>query len=105
MARRKGGEGGESGETPAVANPPGQGRNTTFAAFTGFFFTEAEVGTTSPVSLDSGSPDTPTLQLGPESATYGPFSAGRWHPYPGPRIRRRSAPLRRFFSEPTTVGV
>ena len=40
----------------------------------------------------------------PQVRRYGAFDTGRWHPYPGPRIRRRSAPLRRGFSRTVDVG-
>ena len=36
MATKKEGKGGETGEIPAVANPPGQGGDTSFTSFAAF---------------------------------------------------------------------
>ena len=38
-------------------------------------------------------------------ADCGAFNGSRWHPYPGPRIRRSWAPRSRSFSELQTAGV
>jgi hypothetical protein len=40
---------------------------------------------------------TPGIPSRPQVRAYGAFNASRWHPYPGPRICRRLAPLSRSF--------
>ena len=97
MARRKGGEGGETGESPAVAKPPGQGRNAAFAAFTGFLITEARGRHTVPAAL-AAAPG--THDWAPEPPPMAKTAPSDGDPNPALRVCGVAV-----FPEPPTVGV